>query len=109
MHNTEVNKYVICNKIKILEISIWICTGSIVKTNPCPVEYFAFSRVRQKWDVELQRELQEAKEDFDVNFEKKMKNFQDEMEKWKEMHSKEKKIIFMSEIKKKQNNPFFCR
>ena len=94
MHNTEVNKYVICNKIKILEISIWICAGSIVKTNPCPVEYFAFSRVRQKWDVELQRELQEAKEDFDVNFEKKMKNFQDEMEKWKEMHSKGKKNHF---------------
>ena len=29
-----------------------------------------------------------------------MKNFQDEMEKWKEMHSKEQKIILMSEIRK---------
>ena len=48
------------------------------------------SNDRQKWDLELQRELQEAKEDFEVNFEKKMKNFQDEMEKWKEMHSKKK-------------------
>ena len=57
---------------------------------------------RQKWDLELQRELQEAKEDFDVNFEKKMKNFQDDMEKWKEMHSKKKnKMIYFLFVPKK--------
>ena len=43
---------------------------------------------KQKWDLEIKRELQEIKEEFDVNFEEKMKQFETDMDKWKFMHSK---------------------
>ena len=43
---------------------------------------------KQKWDLEIKRELQEIKEEFDVSFEEKMKQFETDMDKWKFMHSK---------------------
>ena len=43
---------------------------------------------KQKWDLEIERELQEAKEDFETNYEKMMNDYVLEMEKWKEVHNK---------------------